>query len=174
MFSVNNLADDEKCKHYTGFANYAVFIAVFDLLKTGMNGENVKLVSAPNAHTGRGRRRRLSGREQFLLTLMRLRRGISTKHLEWLFRIDKSTVSRIFVSWVNFIYLRLSAIPIWRKREHVDQTMPQTFKTRVIIGCTEVYCEAPTSLELKGNMLSDYQGRDTFQTKMSFSKLVIF
>ena len=41
MFSVNNLADDEKCKHYTGFANYAVFIAVFDLLKTGMNGENV-------------------------------------------------------------------------------------------------------------------------------------
>ncbi|CAH3170053.1 unnamed protein product, partial [Porites lobata] len=72
IFSVNNLADGEKCKHYTGFPNYAVFIAVFDLLKPGMNGENVKLVSAPNAHTGRGRRRRLSGKEQFLLTLMRL------------------------------------------------------------------------------------------------------
>ena len=57
MFAVNNLADDEKCKHYTGFPNYAVFIAVFDLLKPGMNGENVKLVSAPNAHTGRGRGR---------------------------------------------------------------------------------------------------------------------
>ena len=95
IFSVNNLADDEKCKHYTGFPNYAVFIAVFDLLKPGMNGENVKLVSAPNAHTGRGRRRRLSGEEQFLLTLMRLRRGFSTKHLEWSFRIDKSTVIRI-------------------------------------------------------------------------------
>ena len=95
MFSVNNLADDEKCKHYTGFPNYAVFIAVFDLLKPGMNSENVKLVSAPNAFTGRGRRRRLSGKEQFLLTLMRLRRGFSTKHLEWSFRIDKSTVIRI-------------------------------------------------------------------------------
>ena len=174
MSSVNNLADDEKCKHYTSFATPAVFIAVFDLLKPGMNGENVKLVSAPNAHTGRGRRRPLSGKEQFLLTLMRLRRGFSTKHLEWLFRIDKSTVSRIFASWVNFTYLRLSAIPIWPTKEHVDQTMPQTFKTRVIIGCTEIYCEAPTSLELKGNMYSDYKGRDAFQTKMSFSKLVIF
>ena len=94
MFSVNNLADDEKCKHYTGFPNYAVFIALFDLLKPGVNSENVKLVSAPNAHTGRGRRRRLSGKEQFLLTLMSLRRGFPTKHVE------KSTVSRIFVSWV--------------------------------------------------------------------------
>ena len=94
MFTVNNLADDEKCKHYTGFPNHAVFIVVFDLLKPGMNGENVKLVSAPNAHTGRERRRRLSGKEQFLLTLMRIRRGFSTKHLEWFFRIDQSKVSR--------------------------------------------------------------------------------
>ena len=29
FFSVNNLADDENCKHYTGLSNYAVFIAVF-------------------------------------------------------------------------------------------------------------------------------------------------
>ena len=54
------MTDDEKCKHYTLFPQYAVFIAVFDLLEPGMNGENVKLVSAPNAYTGRGRRRRLS------------------------------------------------------------------------------------------------------------------
>ena len=129
MFSLINPSDDEKCKHYTGFSNYAVFIAVFDLLKPGMNGENVKLVSAPNAHTGRGRRRQLSGKEQFPLTLMRLRRGFSTKHLEWLFRIDKSTVSRIFVSWVNFIYLRLSAILKWPTREQVIKLCPKPLKT---------------------------------------------
>ena len=54
------MTDDEKCKHYTRFPKYAVFIAVFDLLEPGMNGENVKLVSVPNAYTCRGRRRRLS------------------------------------------------------------------------------------------------------------------
>ena len=164
---MNNLIDDEKCKHYTGFPNYAVFIAVFDFLKAGKNGENVNLVSAPSAHTARGRKRKVNGEEQFLLTVMRLRRGFSTEHLRWLLQNEKSTVSRIFVSWMNFIYLRLSAIPIWPTREQVNQTMPQTFKdsypkTRVIIDCTELHCQAPTSLELKGNMYSDYKGRENY------------
>jgi hypothetical protein len=170
VFSVDVIKSDEKCKHYTGFPNYAVFVSVLNLLQPGNNGENIRLVSAPNSHpeTGRGRKRSLTGEEQFLLTLMRIRRGFSTEHLGWLFRIDKSTVSRLFVSWVNFIYLRLSAIPIWPTREQVDATMPQSFKdsypkTRVIIDCTELYCEAPTSLELKGNMYSDYKGRETYK-----------
>ena len=72
------MTDDEKCWHYTGFPKYAVFFAVFDLLEPGMNGENVKLVSVLNAYTGRGRRRRLSGKGQSLLTLIRLWRGFST------------------------------------------------------------------------------------------------
>ena len=58
------MTDDEKCKHYTGFPKYAVFIVLVDLLETGMNGENVKLVSVPNAYTGRVRRQWLSGKEQ--------------------------------------------------------------------------------------------------------------
>ena len=78
IFPMINMTDDEKCKHYTGFPKYAVFIAVFDLLEPVMNGENVKLVSVPNAYTGRGNRRRLSGKGQFVLTLMRLWRGFST------------------------------------------------------------------------------------------------
>ena len=90
------------------------------------------------------------------------------EHLGWLFRINKSTVGRIFVSWVEFAYLRVSAIPIWPTREQVDQTMPQTLKdsfpkTRVIIDYTELYCEAPTSLELKENMYSDYTVRETYK-----------
>ena len=88
---------------------------------------------------------------------MKLWSGFFTWRVEWLFGIDESTGSRIFVSWVNFIYLCLSAIPIWPTREQVDQTMPQTFKDsypsiHVNIDCSEFYCEAPTPLELKGNM----------------------
>ena len=67
------------------------------------------------------------------------------------------------------MYLRLTAIPIWPTREQVNKTMPQSFKdsypkTRVIIDCTELYCEAATSLELKGNMYSDYKGRETYKS----------
>ena len=88
---------------------------------------------------------------------MKLWSGFFTWRVEWLFGIDETTGSRIFVSWVNFIYPCLSAIPIWPTREQVDQTTPQTFKDsypsiHVNIDYSEFYCEAPTSLELKGNM----------------------
>ena len=107
IFSVDVIKSDEKCKHYTGFPNYSVFVSVLNLLQPGNNGENVRLVSAPNSRleTGCGRKRSLTGEQQFLLTLMTIRRGFSTEHLGWLFGIDKSTVSRLFVSWVNFMYL---------------------------------------------------------------------
>ena len=78
IFSAINMTDNEKCKHYTGFPKYAVFMVLFDLLEPGMNGENVKLESVPSAYTSCARRRRLIGKEQFLLTLTRLRRGFST------------------------------------------------------------------------------------------------
>ena len=66
------------------------------------------------------------------------------------------------------MYLSLSAIPIWPTREQVDATMIKSFKdsypkTRVIIDCTELYCEAPTLLELKGNMYSDYKGWENYK-----------
>ena len=68
---------DEKCKHYTGFPNYAVFVSVLNLLQPGNNGENIRLVSAPNSRPGtrRGCKRSPTGEQQFLLTLMRIRRG---------------------------------------------------------------------------------------------------
>ena len=46
----------------------------------------------------------------------------------------------------------------------MPQTLKDSFpKTRVIIDYTELYCEAPTSLELKGNMYSDYTVRETYK-----------
>ena len=66
------MTDDEKCKHYAGFPKYAAFIVVFDLLESGMNGDNVKLVSVPDAYTGRARRRRLSGTDEVTERLLHL------------------------------------------------------------------------------------------------------
>ena len=82
FFSVDVIESDEKCKHYTGFPNYAVFVSILNLLQPGSNGKNTRLVSAPNSRpeTGHGRKRSLMGEQQFLLTLMSIRRGFSTKH----------------------------------------------------------------------------------------------
>ena len=59
-------------------------------------------------------------------------------HLAHLFKISQSTVSRIFISWINFMYLKLGQINIWPSRKVLDESMPEAFKekypsTRVII-----------------------------------------
>ena len=55
------------------------------------------------------------------------------------------------------MYLKLGQINIWPTRGEVE-TMPEGFKqkyssTRVIIDCTEVRCQMPSSLHLMGNYL---------------------
>ena len=82
VFSVDVIKSDEKYKHYTGFRNYAVFVSVLNLLQPGNNGENIRLVSAPNPRpeTRHGHKCSCTGEPQFLLTLMRIRRGFSTVH----------------------------------------------------------------------------------------------
>ena len=92
-----------------------------------------------------GRRRTLQPEEEFFLVLCRLRQGFNEKHLAFLFGISQPTVSRIFSSWINFMFLRFGIINIWPSREEINKTMPEDFKvkypnTRVILDCTEIKC----------------------------------
>ena len=60
------------------------------------------------------------------------------------------------------MYLKLGQINIWPSREVVDESMPEAFKekypsTRVIIDCTEVRCQMPSSLLLNSELSSSYK-----------------
>ena len=86
-----------------------------------------------------GKRLSLSAKEQFILVLCRLRQGF--KHMGYLFDILEATVIWYFVSWINVMYFRLGALPIWPSKDIILKTMPQTFRdkypdTRVIIDCS--------------------------------------
>ena len=54
-----------------------------------------------------GRPHKLQPLEQFFLVLCRLKRGFSECHLGNLYGVSQSTISRIFVRWINFMYLKL-------------------------------------------------------------------
>ncbi|CAH3171376.1 unnamed protein product, partial [Porites lobata] len=84
------------------------------------------------------------------------------------------TVSRIFISWINFLYFKLGNINIWPSREIVNETMPEDFKakyptTRVIIDCTEVRCEMPSSLLLNSELFSSYKHHTTLKALVGIS-----
>ena len=147
VFSLSRFTSDEAMLFYTGFPNYKAFLASFEYLDPGDNGENVRYwlsgdneipsehyVSPPQLGVKRGRPRSLKPQEEFFLTLCRLRQGFAEAHLSHLFNVSQATVSRIVISWINFMYLRFGVLNIWPSREAVNRTMPEDFRKALPLG----------------------------------------
>ncbi len=58
------------------------------------------------------RPRALSPENEFFLVLIRLHLGLMEQDLADCFEISQSTVSRIIITWINFLFLKLKEIPI--------------------------------------------------------------
>lgn len=131
MFSLKNISsNDSLVAFYTGFPNYETMMALYDFLDPGARGENInywlsgKEVAGNAKPVKQGRPRSLKPVDEFFLTLCRLRQGFAELHLAHLFNVSQPTVSRIFISWINYMYLKLGHVNIWPSRELVNETMP--------------------------------------------------
>ena len=105
--------------------------------------------------------------------MCRRRQGFPEDHLGQLFNVSASLVSRIFITWVNFMFFKFGQINIWPSRKVID-TMPKSFKgryksTRVIIDCTEVRCQMPSSLQLNWELFSAYKNHTTLKGLVGIS-----
>ncbi|KAK2551972.1 hypothetical protein P5673_026969 [Acropora cervicornis] len=89
----------------------------------GANGESIRYSSSLRdyIHEGHGDHSAKQGLS---------RQGFAEIHLAQLFNVSQSTVSRILISWINFMHLKLGQINIWSSRELVDESMPQDFKDK--------------------------------------------
>ncbi|XP_033644777.1 uncharacterized protein LOC117304428 [Asterias rubens] len=186
--------NDSLTKHYTGFPTYSLVLAMLSFLNPGESCENVithtanresepscSVYQPPSAmdldhsysashktHNKPGRTLQLSPKEQFILVLCRLRQGFSVKHLAYLFSISESSVSRYFITWINFMYFKLGSLPIWPSKSIISKTMPQTFRdkypdTRVIVDCSEIFAHIPDSLMLQSMFWSNYKHHITYK-----------
>ena len=82
------------------------------------------------------------------------------------FNIHISAVSRKVITWANFLYFFLGNQVIWASREEIDSHMTEGFKrlypkTRVILDCTEIYVQSPSSLLLQSQLYSTYKSNST-------------
>ena len=112
----------------------------------------------------KGRPRKFKPVEEFFIELCRLRGGFSERHLAHLYGVAQSTISRLLVPWINFMYLKFGQVCIWPSKSVVQATMPADFKekfpsTRVIIDFTEVFCEMPSSLLLNSELFSSFKNQ---------------
>ena len=164
------IASDANFKFYTSFPNYATFKVFFDYLEPACNflmytgSKNTEHTS--EVHDKCGRPRSLSPEQELFMVLVRLRCGLLSLDIANRFGISQAQYSRIENTWLAFLYHRLRALPIWASCDHVQQTMPQAFKdaypkTRVIIDCTEIYIEMPTSFRSQSATYSSYKNHNT-------------
>ena len=115
-----------------------------------------------------GPQRKLSLQQEFLLTMMRLRLGLLIKDLAFRFQISPGRVSQIWITWVKLMSKELRYLIIWPSKGQIYATLPDAFKrlypkVRVIIDCTEVFLETPSSLEAGAYLWSDYKHHYTFK-----------
>ena len=120
---------DEDMQYYTGFPSMAVFdlCAEFLELEHGLVLGERSRTEGRQRETGGGRKPKFNLREQFFMTVVRLRHGGELRMLGHLYNSSESAMSRIFKAMVNYMYLRLGMLPIWPAPDHVKANLPPTF-----------------------------------------------
>ena len=116
---------------------------------------------APSSRT-----HKLSVEDEFLLTTMKLRLGLFNKDIAMRFGISVSTVSKMFMTWINLMYIRLGPLKIFPQRNVIMKNMTPEFKRQypyvmLIIDCTELRIQMPSSLVRKSQTYSDYKSINT-------------
>ena len=99
----------------------------------------------------KGRAKSLWPLDECFIVMCRLRQGFHEGHPAHLFNVSTPTVSRIVITWINFMHNKFGHINTWPSREVKDSTVTDAFKkkygsTRVIIVCTEIRCQMPKDL----------------------------
>ena len=173
---------DEITKFYTGFPSYQVLYATFQVLQPTAE----KMFSWSQVQRLRNRIEevdqlrdairscRLNLFEQLYLVLHKLRLGSFNQELADKFNISISTVSRVILSWSNFLYFVFGTMPIWPSREKIQKHMPECFKQiypgcRGIIDASEIKTEAPSSLVLNSEFYSSYKSHTTYKGNIVIS-----
>uniref|UniRef100_H2XTS7 Transposase Helix-turn-helix domain-containing protein n=1 Tax=Ciona intestinalis TaxID=7719 RepID=H2XTS7_CIOIN len=103
--------DSNAVQYYTGFDDFEHLFFFFQCL--GQAANNLKYQSSL-----------MSPQEQLFVTLMKLRQAQDNKAIAILYNISENTVSKIFRTWVNFMYFQLKEIDTWPSNDNVKEYLP--------------------------------------------------
>ena len=178
-FRFEDLTRDSDVRFYTGFINTEIFKTIFNHLlpktrnmtywdghkKTSFLSEVDRTLS-PFPPMRRGPSRKLTLEQEFFLVVVKLRVGLLQHDLAHRFQISVGKVSQIFITWIKLLSKELGVLIVWPSKGQVRRTLPDCFKklypnVRVIIDCTEIFTETPSSLEVQCLLWSEYKHHTT-------------
>ena len=170
------LNNDESVKFYTGIPSLTCLMMIFNLLKPF--AEKLKYwdknkgteVSYQKDSTKKkpGKQRLLTIMEEFIITLVRLRLGLLSRHLTDIFGVSEGTLSKVFTTWICFLSKVFRDILLkCPSKEDVKKNLPRSFckfpSTRIIIDCTEIFLQKPTSPSAQRATWSNYKQHNTMK-----------
>ncbi len=162
------LSSDEKCFRWTGFPTVKQLELTFDWL---LPAAKMTTLWDPR------RRRKISTRGkkrssetlfcEYLLTLIRIRRGFETEDMAYLFEVTQQHVSKIFITWINILARCLGPMLKWPSADIVKGNLPKSFQhfpeTRVVIDATEFFIQKPFRPHAQRQTWSNYKHHNTFK-----------
>ena len=102
---------------------------------------------------------------------MHLSVGLPLRDLANRFYIHRTTVSRIIAIWTHFLCHLFGSIRLWLPAEEVKAHIPPEFSsftdTQVVLDCTEIFCQTPSSLLLQSE--STYKSNTTFKAMIGIA-----
>lgn len=176
LFMGDVLKDDESVKFYTGIPNLPCLMMLFNLLKPfaeklkywDKSKQREVSYQKDSSKKKPGKQRLLSIMEEFILTLVRLRLGLLSRQLTDIFGVSMGSVSKVFTTWICFLSTVFHDILLkWPCKEDVKNTLPRSFckfpSTRIIIDCTEIFLQKPTSPSAQRATWSNYKQHNTMK-----------
>ncbi|XP_034064494.1 uncharacterized protein LOC117541447 [Gymnodraco acuticeps] len=156
---------DDNIRFYTRFPSYNHMMAFWFLIEPSIY-KMVRVTRAISAakrneevvtHARPSTRQLLQPIDEFFLFLCFLSVGLKERDLANRFNVHQSTVSRIIATWTSFLTTLLGSECIWLTPAEVQVHLPEAFKdfpdTQVILDCTELRCQTPSSLLLQKHMI---------------------
>lgn len=115
----------------------------------------------------RGPQRKLTVKDEVLLTLMKLKLGLPTELIADIFLISKGLVSQILNTWIKFLAKQLRPMIYWPDRDTIKQKLPHSLRAypnlRCTIDCSEIFIERPRDLKIQALTWSDYKKHNTIK-----------
>ena len=167
--------NDDDIKFYTGLPSYDILLCLYRYLEPLL--PYLRYRSSKHEQPTRqllNRQRLLQPIDELFMVLVRLRLNLLEKDLSHRFNCSLSTVSRVCTAWLPFLSTQLYPLITWPSRELINHHMPTQFRdvypsTRVIIDCTELFIETPSSLNIQSSTWSSYKHHNTFKGLIGIS-----
>lgn len=142
---------DEEFFFFTHFTSERVFLWFWESVEPSASTFVCWSEAQREALGTPGPERELALVDECFLFLCRIAAGLEEQALASMFSISLSTVKSTILTWTRYLYLLLGSLPAWMTREQVQATTPDRIlrccpEVRVIVGSTQICCEAASSL----------------------------